>query len=251
MKRQEAERALTAAMYTGELILECGGEVSRVEDSIKRICTAYGADRTDVFCITASIITTLYYGKGESVTQTRRIVSAGNDFDKLSRVNDLSRTIVRTCPDPSYVLERLREIQDLPSYSFRFQLLIYALISASFTVFFGGSARDAMAAGLIGILLRILERRLLKEHFNKLFTALFCSLAGGFLAFLLVHLGLGENASMISIGNIMLFIPGVKFTNSIRDLFMGETITGLICLAESILQAAVVALGFASASLIL
>ena len=49
----------------------------------------------------------------------------------------------------------------------------------------------------------------------------------------------------------MVFIPGVKFTNSIRDLLTGETITGLICLAESLLLSVVVALGFAASALIL
>ena len=49
----------------------------------------------------------------------------------------------------------------------------------------------------------------------------------------------------------MVFIPGVKLTNSIRDLLTGETITGLICLAESLLLSAVVAIGFAVSALLL
>ena len=59
------------------------------------------------------------------------------------------------------------------------------------------------------------------------------------------------NAALISIGNVMVFIPGVKFTNSFRDLLMGETITGLICLAESLLLAVIVAVGFAASALLL
>ena len=37
----------------------------------------------------------------------------------------------------------------------------------------------------------------------------------------------------------------------VRDLLTGETITGLICLAESLLLSAVVALGFAASALVL
>ena len=68
--------------------------------------------------------------------------------------------------------------------------------------------------------------------------------AGGLLAHLAVRLRLGTHADLISIGNIMLFIPGIMFTNSLRDLFSGDTITGLIRFAESLLLAVIVALGF-------
>ena len=48
----------------------------------------------------------------------------------------------------------------------------------------------------------------------------------------------------------MLFIPGIAFTNSLRDLFSGDTITGLIRFFESLLLAILLALGFALANLI-
>ena len=61
MQKEKAEKYLYTAMAVGEAILEYGGEVSRVEDSIRRICAAYGFLRADVFCITSSIITTACY----------------------------------------------------------------------------------------------------------------------------------------------------------------------------------------------
>ena len=38
---------------------------------------------------------------------------------------------------------------------------------------------------------------------------------------------------MISIGNIMLLIPGVALTNSLRDMFSGNTISGLMRFIEA------------------
>ena len=63
IREQDVKRALYAAMAVGEAILEYGGEVSRVEDSIQRICSSYGFIRTDVFCITSTIISTAYTKK--------------------------------------------------------------------------------------------------------------------------------------------------------------------------------------------
>lgn len=46
----------------------------------------------------------------------------------------------------------------------------------------------------------------------------------------------------------MLLIPGIALTNSIRDMFCGDTITGLIRFMESVLLALVIALGFTFAN---
>lgn len=46
------------------------------------------------------------------------------------------------------------------------------------------------------------------------------------------------------IGDIMLLIPGIAITNSIRDMLMGDTIAGIMRLIESILWAGALASGF-------
>ena len=107
------------------------------------------------------------------------------------------------------------------------------------------------ASALIGVILKFLESIVKKSSANTLLTALICSIAGGFLAALAVKTGLGHHADMISIGNVMLLIPGIAFTNSLRDMFSGDTITGLIRFMESILLAMIIALGFALVNFIL
>ena len=49
MTREEAEQYLYYAMTIGEQLLCCGAEVGRVEDTIRRICLAYGATRARCF----------------------------------------------------------------------------------------------------------------------------------------------------------------------------------------------------------
>ena len=50
---------------------------------------------------------------------------------------------------------------------------------------------------------------------------------------------------MISIGNIMLLIPGIALTNSLRDMFSGNTLAGLMRFIEALLLAMTIAFGFA------
>ena len=55
------------------------------------------------------------------------------------------------------------------------------------------------------------------------------------------------NLDKIMIGDIMLLIPGIAATNSIRDMLMGDTISGMMRLIESILWAGALACGFMAA----
>ena len=70
------------------------------------------------------------------------------------------------------------------------------------------------------------------------------SCIGGLLAAAAVRLGLGQSAGKISIGNIMLLIPGIALTNSIRDMFSGDTISGTLRFCEAVLLSITVAFGF-------
>ena len=58
-----------------------------MEDTIRRICLAYGASRADVFSITSSIVTTIYGEDFGICTQTRRVPGMSND---LGRLDDLT-----------------------------------------------------------------------------------------------------------------------------------------------------------------
>ena len=48
----------------------------------------------------------------------------------------------------------------------------------------------------------------------------------------------------ISIGVIMLVIPGAALTNAVRDMLVGHTISGLLRIVESLLLALMLAIGF-------
>lgn len=75
-------------------------------------------------------------------------------------------------------------------------------------------------------------------------TSLLCAVVGGLLSNLAVLAGAGDNADLISIGNVMLLIPGMAFTNAIRDIFSRDMITGGVRFLESVVLAIAIAVGF-------
>ena len=245
IESEKANEYLYQVLEIGQYMLQSGGEVSRVEDSIRRLCLAFGAERADVFTITSSIVVTVYSHQFGALTQTRRVTGQQYNMHRLELLNQLCR---RICAEQLSVEETngaLSEILRSPQYSFPVQLMSYALVSASFSLFFGGSAMDAVASGVVGVLLKCLDRMIRSTEANAFLSALLCSCLGGLLAGLAVRVGAGDNVDMISIGNIMLLIPGLALTNSLRDMFSGNTISGMMRFIEAVLLAMVIACGFA------
>ena len=247
-RRAAAERQLTLALDIGERMLRCGAEIGRVEDTLRRICLAFGAERVDVFTITSGIVVTAMGRDFGAVTQTRRIRASRTDFTRLDRLNALSRAICEGGMADPDIEAALVRIDDAPQYPFAAQLGFYALISAAFSLFFGGAWQDAAAAAVIGVLLRVLQGGFRRIRANPFLESLLCSFAGGLAAAAAVRLGLARHADLIAIGNIMLLIPGIALTNAIRDMFAGDLISGLLRFAEAMLLAVTVALGFVLAA---
>jgi uncharacterized membrane protein YjjP (DUF1212 family) len=68
----------------------------------------------------------------------------------------------------------------------------------------------------------------------------------GLAVVILFWMGLGENPDKISMGNIMLLIPGIAFTAALRDIINGDTLAGILGLCEAVLRAMAIAIGFAA-----
>ena len=81
---QERNKLLHEFLNIGEMMLASGAEIKRVEDTLIRLGTAYGAIKMNVFVITSSIVVTMAFENGEELTQTRRIMyELGTDFTRL------------------------------------------------------------------------------------------------------------------------------------------------------------------------
>lgn len=244
---RELTELVTAAMDLGEQLLICGGEVFRVEDTIRRLCIAYGAKNVDVFTITSCVILTADFGEKGSISQSRRIAGTGFNLSALDALNDLSRRACSSRMTPAKLRSELDRINEMRKYSYGESCWIWALIASSFSVFFGGNGFDAVFAGGIGIILYIVQSFFIRMEINSYLSIVLCSLLGGFLSNLVLsffHLPL--NPAMINIGIIMLLIPGIALTNAIRDVFSGDTISGLLRFSEALVLSVTIAWGFAA-----
>ena len=238
-------KLLQAILDIAEEMLVCGAEVSRVEDSIERMCSAYGCTRVNAFIITSNIQVTMEDPDGSIITQIRRIVRNSVDFDKLDYLNDLSRYICANKPQLPQLREKYEKVMARKNYPVWVSYLGAALIAGGFAVFFGGNAMDGIASAILGTAILAMMRFLGKYETNQLAMVFVISFLSGLCAILLMKLGIGVYQDKLMIGGIMLLIPGIAMTNSIRDMLIGDIVTGMLRLTNSLLQAAAIACGFA------
>ena len=239
------EMTVKLVLDIGEQMLMCGGEVHRVEETIMRICSAYGSIRTDIFCITSTIIVTSIWANGDIITQTRKVLSVERDFTKLEHLNALSR---RICSEGLAVEEAQSELKRIVKTSkmpLWMALLGLLLIPGAFTIFFGGTVMDSLAAVISSLPIFFISRYVYNNKMNSVVYYIVCSFITGAIATALAHAGLAQNLDKTMIGCIMVVIPGLNFTTAIEDIIAGDTATGTLKLFESAIITCAIACGFA------
>ena len=244
-KKVDAESLLCLALDIGKSMIKCGAEISRVEETIMRICYAFNMKQTEVFSIVSMITVTTYDENGKSYTQSRRTYSYSTNLGKLEKLNALSREICETRCDISLAKEKLLEINSEKGVFHVTALIGHILGASAFTVFFGGSLLDALASMPIAVVIYLMNTFIKARGMNKLFYTALCSAISGTLAFVFARIGFGSDPNMIMIGDIMLIIPGLMLINSVREMLCGDIMSGLLRMIESVIIAAAIACGFA------
>lgn len=241
-----AEQILTMLLDLGQSMLESGADVNLVESWISRLGKAYGAARMNSFVITSSIVVTMQMPSGENLTQTRRVMGSATDFMKLEMLNRLALKSERELTDPAKVEARVRELDGkrVP----RLYLYLGGFLAAGgFAIFFGGTLLDGLVSALFGLVICLMMDFLRPFMPN--------TIAFNFVASFVPGLGIASlcaavpslSQSFIMMGDVMILIPGIAITNSLRDMLAGDTIAGLLRFAESLLWATAMALGFMAA----
>ena len=200
----------------GCLLAESGAEISRVEESVYRLLQAYQGKDAQVFAIPSCLIVSLMAEDGRPVTRMRRISAHGTDLELLESCNALCRQLCRTVPP----LDEARAMVDrLPASCRRHRpatvLLGYGIAPAFFCPLFGGGFWDSLSAFFCGLVVGtclLFGGRWLGS--NSFLRTLVCSGIASLLSLLLVRAGLGNNVDLVTIGVLMLLVPGVALTNA-------------------------------------
>ncbi len=230
-------RLAKTVVLAGRILLENGAETHRVEDTMRRMCEAYGAQVTDSYVTPGMLMISFSYD-GEMVHNMKRTGVKTTDLGKIDAVNTLSRNVSSLALEELY--EQLQKVETSPGPSTGRYSVGAFVAAAGFAALFGSTGVEALAAGWIGGCCAFLLRT-----WGSRFSSAFQNMAGSafMTACALVCPGLGLGAQPVLLGALMILVPGMLLTNAIRDIVNGDSISGTSRLAEAIVTAAAIAVG--------
>lgn len=241
-----ADIVLCTALDVGEHLLKNGAEVSRVEDTIERICFAYGAAHVESFSITTLIVASVRMQDGTFSEQMRHVKTSVMNLHRVEMLNNISRKICIDHIQISEAREMIEKYKRSKPYPEAVQILGQVLVVFGFTLFFGGTWLDSLAAGIIALIVAIVSK--IDLPFNKgNLQVIVRSFVAGALSEISVNIGFAQNIDCVLIGTIMMLIPGLALGTAVYDMFNGNLISGMMRALQCLVVAIFIAIGYAAA----
>jgi len=238
---------LDLAADLGYRLAMSGAETYRVEESIDRMMDAYGI-ASETFAIPNCLTVSIETAEGKPMTRMRRIGYHGNDLDSVERYSNLGRKICAQRPEPSVARQWLKQADaEKKNYPTIVYLLGNFLGAFGFAIFFGASFTDSLLAGIGGIVVGLVNMAMDNLKANLFFRTILASFLMALLAYALGVFRIAGNPDTVIIGTLMILVPGLLFTNAMRDIIYGDTNSGINRIVQVFLIAAAIALGTAAA----
>ena len=230
------QEVLDICLTAGRLMIEGGSEMYRVEDTMLRI--ARNADINDprVFATPTCVFMSLDGGK---LSQMKQIRDRNINLELVDRVNELSREFATKKIDLSELKNRIIEVANAPSFPMWMQIIGAAVLSATLMVLFMDDYDwvDFPGAALVGAIGFWAYYEFKKYTKVRFLSELIAARIRGGLALGLNYLYPKMIIDNILIGALMTLVPGLAMTNALRDLFMGDLLSGIVRMCEAILSA--------------
>ena len=213
---------------------------------MQRFCKAHGAGDLNVFCTPTILVLGDELLGGD--TMVSRVQGRSTDLGLIMYVNEFSYNHVRWHMDYQQAQAWLdAKMAKARPYSALVLCVAAGMGSACFAVMLGGGGHEFWGAFAAGFVSMAAVRRV-SVYVPGPFWENF---VGGFVLCVVAYaarlLDPAVNVEQTIVGALMPYVPGLAFTNGLRDYIAGDLLSGNARIAEAILIALAVAFGLALA----
>lgn len=241
---KKTECILDFTVKLGQRMLLSGANLERVNDTMYRICESYKLEEISIFSLTSTLIVSASASGDGFCTRHISVPPTGIHLAALSRYNQLSRTVCGELPPPETLETLLKEADQREEYPTWAIIGGYLIAMTCLCLMFGGTAGDVVAADLITVALYWIIRLSNLPGLDRIVKDAICMWCAGFMALVLVRIGLGKNFFIIILTNSMMMIPGIPLVNAVRNIFCGNEMTGIIEIIKVLLETTAIVVGF-------
>ena len=231
----------------GAIMLSAGSPTDDVERSMSVAARALGLDRVTAAVSFGSITLSYTAGPdGQRATAMQMVRERGSDYRRLSAAARLVNELRTGGADRVRAETEVGRIEQLGSaWPEPISSLAQAVSAAASTLLFGGSALDALATLLIGVIVQPIIGRVDGSGLPPFFRSLIGPLISSLLVAAAVGFGAPINTGLVLTGSLLRFLPGAALVAGMRDLIDQSIISGSARLAEALFLGAAVASGIA------
>lgn len=240
---EDPQKVLELTVQAGQLLLENGAEVFRVQQTMEIMAAAYGETEFHVYVLTNGIFASLGRDGRQHVARVGHVPQASVHLGRVDAVNTLSRQIAAGQVNLEQAMARLEQIRAMPVLPLWQQVLACGAGAGFFAILFGGGWREFGCAFAAGILLQLFLWQAEGRRLNKIITRLLGAALVTAVAAVCVELGFSADIDRIIIGSIMPLVPGIALTMAIRDFFNADYLSGTIRLMDALIIGLSIAAG--------
>lgn len=245
MERTDFGKILEIASFAGKILMESGGEIYRVEHTVRHICRVFHDGRCECVATPTAIMISVIGSDGEVHSVIRRITNRKVNLQKIEQINDFSRNLKDGNSIYRPLIAELSRINDLPPYPKWLMTLMAALGAAALSIVFGGGLWEFFGGMMAGGSIHAFEHLLAKRSNGSFFINLLLGGGCALLGWLFSVGGIRSDWWIIMMSAIMQFVPGMLMTNALRDLAAGDYLSGVSRSAEAFCIASALAVGAA------
>lgn len=236
------EKLLKCSCLAGKLLLESGAETYRVEDTMVRLCQAYGCEEIESFVLPTGLILS-FESQGQNYTKNIRVSERNTDLNRVDLINNLSRRANDHLLSLDELYDELCKLKTRDLYPLSFQLFFGSIGAGGFALFFQASLIETCCACICGFFIKLSEFGLSKLQVGSFIVNMISGAVGTLMALVLGFFISDISVDTVIISSIMLLVPGIAITNAIRDSIAGDLISGITRALEAFLIAISIALG--------
>jgi len=234
---------LKLASIAGQIILENGGETYRTEDTIVRMLENK-VDKVETFVTPTGIFVSVEQD-GKIYTKISRVMKRSTNLNKVALVNDLSRRFSKeevVKLDVRQYMDELLAIKKMDGYRYYITIFGAGIAASGSVMLLGGSTRDFISTFIIAMVIQVCIGFFQKLGFPNFIVNCFGGALATIFSILFSQAGLGS-LDMLIVGSVMILVPGVAITNSIRDIISGDLVSGTSRGIDALISAAGIAIG--------
>ena len=240
-------KLLDVSVELGYRLALCGAETFRIEESVRRVMDTYGI-KAEVFAIPNCLHVSIETAEGKPLTRMRRIGQHGNDLDAVEKYSNLSRRICNEKPEPQTISQWLQDTESARQHhTLIIHLLGNFLGACGFAILCNGSFAECLLSGVCGVVIGVINHIMDRLKANLFFSTITAAFTMALVAYFTQFLGLSNYVEAVIVGALMILVPGLLFTNALRDIIYGDINSGINRIVQVILIGVAIALGTGAA----